>query len=195
MTSDSAAVEMTSDSAAVEVTSDSAAVEMTSDSAAVEMTSGYAAVEMTSYETGSQRAVKTLVELAKECAEFVGGVAEMREELRLHIVDGHARGAAAEVQGGDNAAGGREDRDSERAEAYFEFLIDQSVAVAARVSEEHGELVHCGHGAGGMGRKDNAGEVLFELLGGKIGKQDAAHAGAVGRQSAADMEIDGHHDA
>ena len=49
-----------------------------------------------------------------------------------------------------------------------------------------------GDGAGGVGREDDAGEVLLELLRGQVGKQDAAHAGAVGGQTAADVEVDGH---
>ena len=43
-----------------------------------------------------------------------------------------------------------------------------------------------------MRGKDDAGQVLFELVGGQVGEKDAAHAGAVGGQAAADVEIDGH---
>ena len=43
-----------------------------------------------------------------------------------------------------------------------------------------------------MGGEYDAGEVLLELLGGQVGEQDAAHAGAVGGETAADVEIDRH---
>ena len=36
------------------------------------------------------------------------------------------------------------------------------------------------------------GEVLLELLSGEVGEEHAAHAGAVGRKTAADVQIDGH---
>ncbi len=54
------------------------------------------------------------------------------------------------------------------------------------------ELLDRGDGAGGVRGEDDAGEVGLELLGGKIGEQDASHAGAVGGEAAADVEIDGH---
>ena len=116
----------------------------------------------------------------------------MGEEAGLHLDNRHARCAAAEVDGGNGATGGREDGDGERAEAYFIFLIAEGVAVATDVAKEEAELLDRGNGACGVGREDNAGEILFELLGGQIGEKDAAHAGAVGGKTAADVEIDGH---
>jgi len=43
-----------------------------------------------------------------------------------------------------------------------------------------------------VGREGCLREVLLELLGGKVGEENAAHAGAVGRETATDVEIDGH---
>jgi len=43
-----------------------------------------------------------------------------------------------------------------------------------------------------VGGEDDAREVLLELVGGEIGEQDASHAGAVGREAAADMQVNGH---
>ena len=42
------------------------------------------------------------------------------------------------------------------------------------------------------GVRIDLGEVLLELLGGEVGEQDAAHAGAVRGETAADVEVDGH---
>jgi hypothetical protein len=53
--------------------------------------------------------------LAEEYSEFVGGVAQVREEASLHLDDRHAGGAAAEVDGGDGSTRGCEDGYSERA--------------------------------------------------------------------------------
>jgi len=116
----------------------------------------------------------------------------MRKETGLHLDDGHARGAAAEIDGRDGSAGRGKDGYRERAQAYFIFLVAEGVAVATDVAKEEAELLDRGNGACGVGREDNAGEILFELLGGQIGEKDAAHAGAVGGKTAADVEIDGH---
>ena len=106
--------------------------------------------------------------------------------------DGHARGAAAEIERGDDAAGGRVDGHGERAEADLVLLVDQGVAVAADVAQGEAKLFDAADGAGGVRGQHDAGEILLELLGRQIRQQDAAHAGAVGGQAAADVEIVGH---
>jgi hypothetical protein len=110
----------------------------------------------------------------------------------LHLEYGKAGGVAAEVDGGDDAAGGGVDRDGEGAEANFVLLIDESVAVAADVAQGEAKLFDGADGARGVGDKVDVGEVVFELLDGEVGEQDAAHAGAVGGETAADVEVDGH---
>src|SRR5260370_30331973 len=71
-------------------------------------------------------------------------------------------------------------------------MIADGVAVAADVAEREGEFFDRGDGAGGVGDEVDLGEVLLELFGRKIGEENAAHAGAVGGEAAADVEIDGH---
>ncbi len=82
--------------------------------------------------------LSSMFELAEEDGEFVGGVAQVREEARLHLEDGDAGGVAAEVDGGDGASAGGEDGDGEGAEADLVLLIAEGVAVAADVAQERG---------------------------------------------------------
>lgn len=116
----------------------------------------------------------------------------MGEETGLHLNDGHAGGTPAQIDCGDGAAGWSEDGDGEGAESDLVLLIAEGVAVAADVAEEKAKLLDGVNGAGGMGGEDDAGQVLLELLRRKVGKEDAAHAGAVGGQAAADVEVDCH---
>jgi len=41
-------------------------------------------------------------------------------------------------------------------------------------------------------REYGFGQILLELLGGEVSEQHAAHTGAVGGKTAADVQIDGH---
>jgi len=41
-------------------------------------------------------------------------------------------------------------------------------------------------------REHGFGEILLELFGGQVSEQHASHAGAVGRKTAADVEVHGH---
>ena len=43
-----------------------------------------------------------------------------------------------------------------------------------------------------MGCEDNLREILLELVGWKVGEENATHAGAVGGEAAADVKVDGH---
>ena len=89
--------------------------------------------------------------LVEEDAELVGGVAEWSEIAALHLEDGETRGVAAEVERGDDAAGGGVDGNGERTEADFVLLITDSVTVAADVAEGEAEFFYRGDGAGGVG--------------------------------------------
>src|SRR5258708_7058306 len=79
-------------------------------------------------------------------------------------------GVAAEVEGGDDAAGGGVDGNGEGAEANLILLIADGVAVAADVAEREAEFFHRGDGAGGVGDEVDLGEILLELFGGEIGE-------------------------
>ena len=116
----------------------------------------------------------------------------MGEVAALHLEDGEAWGVAAEVDRCDDAAGVGVDGDCHGAEADFVLLIDESVTVAADVAQGEAKLFNGGDGAVGVRGENGLGEVLLELVGREEGEKDAAHAGAVGGKSAADVEVYGH---
>ena len=116
----------------------------------------------------------------------------MVEVTALHLEDREARGVAAEVDRCDDAAGRSVDGNRHGAEADLVLLIDESVAVATDVAQGETKLFDGGDGACGVRGEDGFGEVLFKLFGGEVGEQDTAHAGAVGGETAADVEVDGH---
>jgi hypothetical protein len=102
--------------------------------------------------------------LTEENAELGGGGAEWGEELGLHLEHRHTWSVAGEVDGGDDAAVAGMDGDGDGAEADFELLVAEGVAVAADVAEGEAEFVGRGDGAWGVLRHDDAGEVGFELV-------------------------------
>jgi len=62
------------------------------------------------------------------------------EETALHLEDGEARGVAAEIKRGDDAARRSVHGDCERTETHLVLLIDEGVAVAADVAQGEAEL-------------------------------------------------------
>jgi hypothetical protein len=118
-----------------------------------------------------------MLSLAKEDAELCGGTAQRRKEACLHIQHRHARSVATEIYGGDDAAVACVDRYSDGAKSNFEFLIAESVAIAADVAQSEAQLVDRVDGARRVLREDDAGEILFELVGWKVSEQDSSHTG------------------
>ena len=84
------------------------------------------------------------------------------------------------------------DGNGEGAKADFVLLIDERIAVAADRAQSEAELFNRGDGTGGVGDEGDLCEVLLQLLSREIGEQDAAHAGAVGGEATADVEVYGH---
>ncbi|MCY1347001.1 hypothetical protein D9M69_330990 [compost metagenome] len=95
----------------------------------------------------------------------------------------------ADVQRGEHLAGRVAHRHRHRAQADFQFLIDDHPALPTNLGDAFAQRFRGVQGAAGLHLQVGMGQVLLERRIVEAGEQDAAHRGAVGRQPAAHAEV------
>ncbi|MCY1220463.1 hypothetical protein D9M72_324780 [compost metagenome] len=97
----------------------------------------------------------------------------------------------AHVQRGQHLACGIAHRHGHRAQAHFQFLVDDHPALASDFRDAGAQPLGGVHGAAGLHLQVGVFEVVVQRGVIQRGEEDAAHGGAVGRQAAANAEVHG----